>query len=272
VHLVLSPLSWVIVLAILLQAGPVRSRRRLRNTLCVALLASLVLMTPMGANALVGLLEGRALQAQIARCDALPARANAAGSTVMTGILLAGGFDRSPHDSNDIGALTQASQARALHAAELHHRGLLQRLVISGGSDHPVAEASVIATLLVQLGVPASALEIETRSRTTWQNAQEVAALLRPAGAGPAAGPTGVPPPPVLLLTSAIHTPRALLAFDSVGLHACPAPAQWAYVPPQWHPGYVLPQSSALDKAEDALHELVGLLNYGLRDGLQSRR
>jgi uncharacterized SAM-binding protein YcdF (DUF218 family) len=251
VHLLLSPLSWAISCALLLQLGALRRHRRARLGLLAGLGLSVMLFTPLGANALVGWLEGQARRAQIERCGPGPG----SPATALTAIVLAGGFDRSVSDDHDVGALTRASQARALHAAELQRRGLVQQFIVSGGSDQAVAESSVLAALMVQLGVPARSIQLETTSRSTWQNATEVAALLAPT---PAAAPR-------LLVTTALHVPRALLAFDAVGLATCPAPTQWIYLPPQLALGYVLPQSSALDKAEDALHEIVGIAAYTLR-------
>jgi uncharacterized SAM-binding protein YcdF (DUF218 family) len=257
VHLLLSPLSWAISCALLLQLGALRRHRRARLGLLAGLGLSVMLFTPLGANALVGWLEGQARRARIERCG--PAAPGAA-VTAVTAIVLAGGFDRSASDEHDIGALTRPSQARALQAAELHRRGLVQQFVVSGGSDQAVAESSVMAALMVQLGVPAPSIRLETGSRSTWQNATQVAAMLQPRSAAA----------PLLLVTSALHVPRALLAFDAAGLPTCPAPTQWIYLPPQLALGYLLPQSSALDKADDALHELVGIAALSLR--LRGRR
>ena len=92
----------------------------------------------------------------------------------------------------------------------------------------------------------------EDVSRTTWQSAQELARL-RPAL-----------PRRVALVTSAAHMPRAAYAMREAGFAVCPVAADRLHVPPDW-PGVLLPQRSALEKTEIALHELIGLLYYRLR-------
>jgi uncharacterized SAM-binding protein YcdF (DUF218 family) len=292
VHLLLSPLSWIIVCVLLLQWRALRRRAPLRIGLLAVLALGVLLLTPLGANALVGWLEGQARRAQVERCDGLaagPEATNAApgqhgvktpAAAPVTAIVLSGGFDRGARGTQDVGALSRTSQARALHAAALYRHGMAQRLLVSGGSRQKVAEASVVAALMEQLGVPGSAIRLETESRTTWENARLVAGMLA-ADASPntgAGGAQGAPDTartapisghnaPLLLVTAGLHMPRALLAFDAMGLHTCPAPTHWIHLPLQASPGYFIPQSSALAKAEDALHELVGLAGYALRRG-----
>ncbi|MEY4750858.1 MAG: hypothetical protein RIQ60_3072 [Pseudomonadota bacterium] len=294
-HLLLSPLTWVIFSTLLLQSRALRRRAPLRLILLSGLGAGLLLLTPLGANALVGWLEGQARRAQLERCDGLAtgpdaSRAAAAAAarhttsgprsdipappaaSPVTAIVLSGGFDRGARGVQDIGALTRTSQARALHAATLHRLGLAQQLLVSGGSKEGVDEASVMAALLEQLGVPEPLIRLETRSRSTWENASFVAAMLTQDGrtgpgatVTPAAAATAPGRKSLLLVTSGLHMPRALLAFDAVGLQTCPAPTHWIHLPLQASPGYFLPQSSALAKAEEALHELVGLAAYSVK-------
>jgi uncharacterized SAM-binding protein YcdF (DUF218 family) len=61
--------------------------------------------------------------------------------------------------------------------------------------------------LLVQWGVPADRIVIEPASRNTEQNARYAAKLLRARGASR-----------VLLVTSALHMPRAVQHFERQGL------------------------------------------------------
>ena len=69
-----------------------------------------------------------------------------------------------------------------------------------------------MADLLVKLGAPRSALILETKSRTTRGNAVNTATILREHD-----WRSG------LLVTSGAHMPRALAAFQKVGLGVVPA-------------------------------------------------
>ena len=105
-----------------------------------------------------------------------------------------------------------------------------------------------MAEFLQALGVPRSAIWLERRSRNTAGNAQFVA---RWAATLPER-------PRILLVTSALHMPRALLEFRAAGLDVVPAPTDYEArgVPP----GILayLPDAAALEGSSRAFKELVG--------------
>jgi uncharacterized SAM-binding protein YcdF (DUF218 family) len=127
-------------------------------------------------------------------------------------------------------------------------------VVVSGGGQRPgLTESELARSLLIHLGARAEQVQAETQSTSTWGNAATVAREL----------PTLKR---ITLVTSALHMRRARLAFAAQGIDVCPLPVDSRYVPPGGL-GYYLPQSSALVKAEQAIHELVGLLSYQLKQG-----
>jgi uncharacterized SAM-binding protein YcdF (DUF218 family) len=138
---------------------------------------------------------------------------------------------------------------RLFAALELWQRTPDAHLVIAGGGRR-IPEAVMMAKLAERMGVSSSAIEIETRSRTTWENARNVAAL------SPAV------PKRIWLVSSALHLPRALGAFRAWGFEPCAWPSGSMYVPFGLNPGYFMPQSSSLTKAELAIHELLGDVVY----------
>src|SRR5579885_1289121 len=74
---------------------------------------------------------------------------------------------------------------RASHAARLFREGFVPRLLLSGGggtTQDELAEAHQMASVALALGVPESALLLETRSRNTFQNAAYSLEALRDAG------------------------------------------------------------------------------------------
>ena len=100
------------------------------------------------------------------------------------------------------------------HAARLHHAGKAPLLVLSGGSDPDVThgtEAQAMQMLLHDLSVSNAAMLQEGSSRTTRQNAENSAALLKHRGISR-----------VLLVTSALHMTRAVAQFQAAGLAVVP--------------------------------------------------
>lgn len=103
---------------------------------------------------------------------------------------------------------------RVWHAARLYHAGKAPVLVLSGGSDPevtPTTEAQAMQMLLRDLSVPDTAMLREGASRTTRQNAENSAALLKHRGIRR-----------VLLVTSALHMARAVAHFQAAGLAVVP--------------------------------------------------
>lgn len=241
-HLLLSPLTWSVALALLLAL----LWRWLPRALCLLGLAVetalVIAMTPLGANGLVRIIESRAPPAQ--SCQA------PAPDTI---VVLTAGYSRRPRSAQDFSAADVNSLHRLFAAVALWRRTPGARLVISGGGSYGIAESTVLASLAEQLGVPVTAIRTEIHSRSTWQNARDVAELSPPV------------PKRIWLVTSALHLPRALLAFRDAGFQPCAWPSDSLYIPPNGSVLYYVPQSSALVKMEAALHELVGGWDYRWR-------
>jgi uncharacterized SAM-binding protein YcdF (DUF218 family) len=241
-HLLLSPLSWSVGLALLLAL----LWRWLPRALCllgIAIETALVTaMTPLGANGVVRIIESRVPPPQTCKAP-MP-------DTI---VVLSAGFARSPRSSQDFTAANVNSLHRLLAGVELWRRTPGAHLVVSGGGSHGIAESTVLAALAQRLGVPAAAIRAETHSHDTWQNAREVAAL------SPAV------PTRIWLVSSALHLPRALTAFRAAGFQPCAWSSDSFYIPPNGSFLYYWPQSSSLVKMEEALHELVGGWEYARR-------
>jgi len=105
------------------------------------------------------------------------------------------------------GRPSAALERRMRVAISLYQAGAAPRLVLSGGGQRAVPEAEVMRDLALAAGVPASALIIEPRSRTTLENASETAKLLAPDGHDA-----------VILVTDSYHAFRARLLFRIAGL------------------------------------------------------
>jgi uncharacterized SAM-binding protein YcdF (DUF218 family) len=142
---------------------------------------------------------------------------------------------------------TAATLERLAYAARLA-RLSGRPLLLSGGSPSG-AEPEALGmqrALLADFGLEARWLE--TRSRTTAENADETARLLAPLGIRR-----------LLLVTSAAHMRRAVAEFRRAGLDPVPAPAGATRASPLGL-GSLLPSAVAFERSCGALYELAGEL------------
>lgn len=235
----LSPLRFGVLFAVVLVVIWRWLPRGLRLLAWFPLIVCLSLSLPVIANLLVGIEESR-----------FPSVKTCAGPTPKTIVVLGGGTSRRPATQTDVGALSQASLRRVLAAVDLHEAQAETRVVISGGtSQEGIAESAIMGTLAQRLGVAESAIALEQESHSTWQNAQFVAALQ------PAIDRR------IWLVTSALHMPRALYAFEQAGFEVCAWPAD-SRLGQANSIGYYLPSTTALFKSDAVIHEWIGEAAY----------
>jgi len=141
---------------------------------------------------------------------------------------------------------------RLIHALRLYRTKRAPIIVISSGAP----EAQLIADFFMELGVPPSALMLETRSQNTHENAINTAAIFKQHG-----WRTG------LLVTSGAHMPRALAAFRHEGLDVTPAATDLHSEPPDLiiRLSDILPDVGALSRTTGGIKETMGLCYYRLR-------
>jgi uncharacterized SAM-binding protein YcdF (DUF218 family) len=236
----ISPVGTVAVLGALALWLGVQGRVRAALSLgSVALLWLVLAATPVVSYAIRGSLESR--YPPVAP-SALP---------VADAIVVLGGGVRPP-EAVGFGPNLSGGADRYWHAARLYHAGRAPVIVVSGGfgglSRAIESEARSSATFLRDLGVPADAIVLEDTSRDTRENAGLTRRVLEQRGYRR-----------VLLVTSALHMPRALAKFRAEGIDAIPAPtdheAQGVPSPNDW-----IPSTLALDGTARALKEWVGLV------------
>ena len=162
--------------------------------------------------------------------------------------------------SQDISGVNLKSAAdRVWFGARLYRAGRAPLVLLSGGRleelgfDWP--EAPAMARFMHDLGVPESAMLLESESRTTRENAVYSERMLRARGIRR-----------ILLVTSALHMPRALATFKQLGIDAIPAPTDFEAEAPS---GYWLlrwlPDTDSLDRSSRAMKEYLGMWVYRLR-------
>ncbi|HEX2980512.1 MAG TPA: YdcF family protein [Anaerolineaceae bacterium] len=167
------------------------------------------------------------------------------------------------------GAEVNSAGDRVIHAARLYHQGKAPRILVSGGTISWLAEggstpAEEMTELLTLLDVPAQAIWQQARSQNTQEDAQLSIQMLKEQGIDR-----------VILVTSALHMPRAVALFRHLGIEVIPAPADYTITAAGWQAMKtenwqtilinLIPNSSSLGLTTNSLKEYLGLLVYKLR-------
>jgi uncharacterized SAM-binding protein YcdF (DUF218 family) len=151
--------------------------------------------------------------------------------------------------------LTDAAD-RVYQSAKLYRLGMGRRIIVAAGNQ-PWArdlepEANMIRELLVEWGVPAQSIILDSTSRNTRENAINGAALIRQAGCQSN-----------LLVTSAWHMPRAVASFRAVGVAVIPVTVDVRFVEGGSDPiTKFIPRADALAASSQVILEWMGIWVY----------
>jgi uncharacterized SAM-binding protein YcdF (DUF218 family) len=147
------------------------------------------------------------------------------------------------------------SMFRRLDEAWRLYRFAPKPIIVSGGHVNPLTperEENKIACDYLRLwGVPNQHVIGEPKSRDTFESAVEVKQILERHKWKR-----------YLLVTSAIHMPRSMVAFGSLVPEPVPAPADFTIGAGDFTPLDLFPSESAARKILAAVHEYIGLVNY----------
>jgi len=116
-------------------------------------------------------------------------------------------------------------RARLDHALDLYRRGLVSRIILTGGVGRGdrLSEAAASKQYLIEQRLPAEALLLDERSTTTWENLQNAAALARANGINS-----------VLLVSDPFHMLRSLKMARDLGLAAYGSPTRTSPISVNW--------------------------------------
>jgi uncharacterized SAM-binding protein YcdF (DUF218 family) len=240
---VVSPLGTALILAllgwVLAGAGRPALRRAGRALVALGLGWLLLWSLPVASDGLRGWIEAQAGPRTV---EAVPA------APVM--VVLGGGVAGPRAPLRPYPNLNAAGD-RLWHAARLYRAGKAPRLVLSGGVTRTGdgSEAEAMRRFLLDMGVPAPAIELEDASKNTTGNAVFTAQALKAQGVDT-----------VILVTSALHMPRARRLFDRAGLKVHPAPADHEIIDMPFDLLRVVPDADALEGSARAFKELFGRL------------
>lgn len=240
--LLISPLGTSLLLglvALVVSFGAARpARRRLGFVVGVVALGWLwVWSTPLVSDALRGWIENQAGPRSI---DRLP------HSEVM--VVLGGGIS-GPRPPFRLDPDLNSSADRVWHAARLFRAGKATRIILAGGevSTGNGSEAEAMRLFLLDLGLPDAAIVLESTSINTLENARNTAEMLAAEGVEE-----------VILVTSALHMPRARKRFDAMGVKVIPAPTDFEVSGQRFHPLRLLPAVTELQGSTRAIKEVLG--------------
>ena len=240
-------LVWGCALGVLI--GLTRFKRLAKALVILAVIQLIVFALPITSERLLGELEARAraLESNNKKAERLLSAQPYAAIVLLGGATAPARPPYRPYP--DLGDAAD----RIWHAARLYKEGLAPKIIVSGGKSPGLedradiqTEAQSMALLLHDLGVPSSALILESESRTTRENARFTKSLVGNAR--------------VALVTSAFHMPRSIANFEKEGVKADAYPTDF-HVAPQTRPLWarVLPTAGALDGSETALKEYLAL-------------
>lgn len=175
----------------------------------------------------------------------------------IAGIVMLGGAVNI-HISEDHSSIALNDNAERVYAvATLARRYPSARILLSGGLGHvsggsAFSESEGARRLLVDLGVPPDRIELEERSRTTFENALESVVVAKPK-----------PGDVWLLVTSAYNMPRAVASFRAANFPIIPYPVDYRTRPRDLHRP-VSTIAGGLEFTDIAAHEWLGLAMYRL--------
>lgn len=240
VALLLAPLGMALLLGVLaLVTGVVRWRKLGWMLGCLAVAWLYIWSTPW-----------LSIHARSAIEAAHPARLAVDVESVPTAVVLGGGVASPVPPARFMPDLGRSAD-RVWFAAQLFHAGKVERIVLCGAVDSRLgglSEAESMRIFILDLGVPDAAIHLESTSINTRQNAVHVAHLLNEWGVDR-----------LLLVTSALHMPRARRQFEAQGLVVFPAATDHEAVDTAWDIRKLLPDSESLGGSGRAIKEWIGL-------------
>jgi uncharacterized SAM-binding protein YcdF (DUF218 family) len=233
------------------------SRRWLRFQIFVLILALLGLW--LGGNKIIANGLARSLEWQNIPPEELPQ------ADVI--VVLGGGTDPIEYPRRTV-EINSAGD-RMFYAAQLYKKGKAPLILLSGGTiafqgikeSSPAEDMGVVMEML---GVPQQAIWLETKSRNTYENSIFCEKMLKEKGLQH-----------IILVTSAMHMPRALGLFRHQGLDVTPAPTDFTVTQTGWEhlmePSIetqiinFFPNTSNLSLTTRVLKEYFGLFYYKIR-------
>jgi uncharacterized SAM-binding protein YcdF (DUF218 family) len=250
-----SFLFFGLTLGVLLAYGPRRWRRLALPALTLLAASYWLLSIPVVSDALATRFHARG-STPAAAADLAEARAIVVLGAGISGYVVNGRSTTIP-DSQTIFNALEAARLFQLLASR-------PTVIASGGMTDPASqlepETVAIRDLLLRAGVPADRILLESASRTTHEQALNVAPMLKAHHWERFA-----------LVTPPVQMPRALAAFAAQGVQPIPAAAPYRSTPPaDSPPARWLPNGGALNVSARAAYDYLAWAYYWMRGWLST--
>jgi uncharacterized SAM-binding protein YcdF (DUF218 family) len=242
-------LTFGVVLLYLRGAGAKWGRRWL------TLLAALywLLSTPLYARALETILT-----------DGYISLSHTGGLEAVTGVVVLGGGGATYRASGgEVDSLSEASILRALEGVRVYKMLGDPWVFVSGGINtrdgRSSPESEALQQMMVEAGVPAKRIVLESASRNTFEQAVNLGPMLEERSIGS-----------FILVTSPTHMRRSMATFKAQGLNPVPSASQQHSEDFLSARTAFLPNEDALQASRVAMRELMALTYYRLAGRLTS--
>lgn len=241
--LFLKPLTWIVFLFLI---GLITKNPRRKKGLFIAGFIALIFFS----NPFVFRLVAKSYEVKPVILQA--------GQNYEAGILL-GGFVS--YNIKEKQAVFNPASDRFIQTALLYKKGHIQNIIVAAGNGyiakHDFKGAEYAKDRLVELGIPAAVIYTDPLSRNTYENAVNTKKIVDSLHL----------PGPFLLISSAIHLPRAEKLFRKQGLSVQSYPCDFITlnVANNFWDDYLLPSANTLSDWDSLLKEWAGILVYKIK-------
>ena len=169
--------------------------------------------------------------------------------------LVLGGF--TDYDASVDRVVFQSSSDRLWQTLWLYQQGKVKKIILSGGEGRILkrnyTESESTRDFLVEMGIPANDIIVETLSRNTFENivySKKILDSLHHSA-------------PILLVTSATHLPRAMACARKAQLPVHAFSTDYFIAPSKLGIDfYIIPESAALEQWRKLIREIIGFAMY----------
>ncbi|MEX2161006.1 MAG: YdcF family protein [Anaerolineales bacterium] len=135
------------------------------------------------------------------------------------------------------GRLSAVFRERIDHAIDLYRRGVVRAVILTGGvgSGQQLADSEVARSYVLEQGIPAEVVFIETNSEDTVQNLEEAQQLM-----------TSNAWESSLIVSDPLHMYRAMLIANDLDLQASPSPTPTSRISSTWANAWFLIRETIL--------------------------
>ncbi len=256
----LPPLIYPLGLVGLLILAAILFRKRIRIQITFLVIALAIVL--LGGNRYVAMTLARSLESRVQPPEQFEK---------VDAIVVLGGGTEAMAPPRKMVEVNGAGD-RVIYAAKLYRDDLAPTILVSGGyiswlNERPSTPAEEMKELLLFVGVPESAIWLQSRSQNTYEDALYSSQILIEKGINR-----------IILVTSAMHMPRSYALFTAQGLEVIPAPADYAVPDYLWNEFgktefssiliNLIPSASSLSTVTNCIKEYLGILIYHLQGWL----